>query len=88
MALEKVITLNGLKKRFDVLVFNGQHQPWMMVECKAPEVALNEGVLQQLLRYNISVPVELMIITNGAATMGWKKENGSLKLLMSLPRWQ
>jgi hypothetical protein len=87
IALEKEITLHELKKRFDVLVYNKEHKPWMMVECKAPEVALNDEVLQQVLRYNISVPVTYIVITNGQTTIGWKKEEGELRLLSVLPEW-
>lgn len=85
IALERELQLNGLKKRFDVLVYNQQHQPWMMVECKAPEVALSEAVLQQALRYNMSIPVEFIIITNGNHTLGWKKEGSGLELIGELP---
>ena len=87
IALEKEIVLNELKKRFDILVYNKEHQPWMMIECKAPEVALSEDVLQQALRYNISVPVEFIVITNGQATVGWRKEGRELKLLKLMPTW-
>ena len=87
IALEKEIMLNDLKKRFDILVYNSSHQPWMMVECKASSIKLSEDVLQQLLRYNISVPVEYMVITNGTSTIGWKKENGELKMLKELPQF-
>src|SRR5687768_15606872 len=47
IAVEKEISLGELNKRFDILVYNGLHQPWMMIECKEPEVELNETVLQQ-----------------------------------------
>ena len=87
IALEKEIHLNGLKKRFDILVYDGQHQPWMMVECKAPSVMLSEDVLQQVLRYNIAVPVTYIIITNGSATIGWMKEGSGLKQIEVLPPW-
>ena len=87
IALEKEIMLNDLRKRFDILVYNSSHQPWMMVECKASSVKLSEDVLQQLLRYNISVPVEYMVITNGTSTIGWKKDKGELKLLKELPQF-
>src|SRR5215204_3755602 len=60
IALEKEIWLNDLKKRFDILVYNKDHQPWMMAECKAPAVKLSEDVLQQVLRYNITVPVQFI----------------------------
>ena len=35
IALEKEIWLGEMKKRFDILVYNKDHQPWMIVECKA-----------------------------------------------------
>lgn len=88
MALEKEILLNGLKKRFDILVYNKAHQPWMLVECKAPQVPLTEAVLQQVMRYNMSVPVPFVVITNGAHTMAWQKEHGVLKKLDELPCWE
>ncbi|HEX2608914.1 MAG TPA: type I restriction enzyme HsdR N-terminal domain-containing protein [Flavisolibacter sp.] len=85
IALEKEIQLHELRKRFDILVYDRHHQPWMLVECKAPEVPLNESVLQQVLRYNMSVPVHYIIITNGHVTMGWAKTAGTLKPLETLP---
>lgn len=87
IALEKEIRLNELRKRFDILVYDKTHQPWLLVECKEPNVALNEGVLQQALRYNLSVPVSYIIITNGASTVGWKKEGDQLSLLKEMPAW-
>jgi hypothetical protein len=71
IAIEKEISLNDLKKRFDILVYNKTHQPWMLVECKEPNVKLSEDALQQVLRYNISMPVEYIVITNGNSTIGW-----------------
>ena len=85
IALEKEIFLNELKKRFDILVYDKTHQPWMMVECKAPTVTLTEDVLQQVLRYNVSVPVKYLVITNGEATVVWGKEESGLKLLQQMP---
>jgi hypothetical protein len=87
IALEKEILLNDLKKRFDLLVYDKQHKPWMLIECKEPKVSLNEDVLQQVLRYNISVPVEYIVITNGTTTVGWKKES-ELLLIDEMPRWK
>lgn len=85
IAVEKEISLGELKKRFDILVYDKNHKPWMMVECKAPQIQLNETVLQQLLRYNMSVPVEYIVITNGDATAGWRTEGGGLKLVGEMP---
>ena len=87
IAIEKELELNGLKKRFDVLVYNTGHQPWMLIECKAPQVVVNEKAFEQVLRYNISVPVSFLVITNGPTTYGWEKIGGELQLLNRLPRW-
>ncbi len=84
IAVEKELRLGELKKRFDILVYDNEHQPWLMVECKAPEIKLTESVLQQALRYNISVPVKYILITNGNETMGWEKGE-SLELLNEIP---
>src|SRR5688572_20201292 len=57
IALEKKIMVGEMIKRFDVLVYDSVHRPLMMVECKSMNVMLNEEVLNQVLRYNIAVPV-------------------------------
>ncbi len=87
IALEKELELNGLKKRFDVLVYDEQHQPWMLIECKAPQVVLNDAALEQVLRYHMSIPVPFLVITNGKNTYGWQKKNDELRLLETLPEW-
>jgi hypothetical protein len=87
VAIEKEIKLGELKKRFDIVVYNSHHQPWMMIECKAAEIKLDETVLQQVLRYNISVPVSFLIITNGNLTYGWQRRNNDLHLIEELPDW-
>ena len=84
VALEKKIKLGELTKRFDILIYNKSHKPWMIVECKAPEVPLSESVLHQALRYNISVPVPFIVITNGNSTYAWKKDH-NLELINEIP---
>jgi hypothetical protein len=87
IAMEKVIRLGELKKRFDILVYDRNHRPWMMIECKSPSVKLDESVLNQLLRYHISVQTGYLVITNGDYAYGWEKENQSLQLIQELPEW-
>ena len=88
IALEKEIMLGELKKRFDILIYDHNHQPWMMIECKAKAINLNDSVLQQVLRYNISVPVSFLVITNGNNTYGWEKVGGDLRLIAKMPLWK
>lgn len=87
IAVEKEIQLGEMKKRFDILVYDKNHQPQMMIECKAAEIKLDEKVLEQALRYNISMPVKYIVITNGNATYAWEKENGHLQLLNEIPEY-
>lgn len=85
IAVEKEIKLGELKKRFDILVYNKEHSPWLIVECKAMNVPLDESVLQQALRYNMSVPVSYIVITNGTQCMAWHRHDGRLDILNELP---
>ena len=85
IAIEKEIQLGELKKRFDVVVYDSNHQPWMMIECKAMSVDLKEDVLQQLLRYHISIPVNYLVITNGSYTVCYRKKEGQLEMVSELP---
>lgn len=88
IAVEKEIQLGNLKKRFDILVYDKGHKPWMLVECKAAEITLDEKVLHQVLRYNISMPAAFLIITNGLYTYGWEKTNNELKEILQMPAWE
>ena len=85
IAIEKELLLGELKKRFDILVYDTGHKPWMMIECKASSVKLDERVLQQVLRYNISVPVNYIVITNGSYTYAWQRKENNLELINDLP---
>ena len=88
IAVEKEIQLGELKKRFDILVYDRDHKPWMLVECKAGEIALDEKVLHQVLRYNISMPANFLVITNGQFTCAWEKINDELKEIPQMPVWK
>jgi len=85
IAIEKEIKLGELKKRFDILVYDIQHQPWMMIECKATAIKLDAKVLEQVLRYNISVPVRYLIVTNGEGSFGWIRNEEGLNPVQEIP---
>ncbi len=88
IAVEKEIQLGELKKRFDILVYDSKHKPWMLIECKAGEISLNENVLLQVLRYHVSLPASFVVITNGHYTYAWEKTGGELKEILQMPRWR
>jgi hypothetical protein len=65
IAVEKSIKLDTRKKRFDIVVYNRQHVPWMLVECKAPQITITEQTLHQLLAYQKVVQSSFWVLTNG-----------------------
>lgn len=65
IAVEKEITYNQLKKRFDILVFNASAKPVLMVECKAPDVEILQDVFNQIAVYNTNFKVNYLVVTNG-----------------------
>jgi hypothetical protein len=64
IAVEKEIELGDLKKRFDIVLYKN-NVPWMIIECKETTVALDRKVLDQVLRYNMSLKLPYLVITNG-----------------------
>ena len=63
--VEKEITVNKLKKRYDVVVFNTDGSIAIIVECKAPEIEITQETFDQIARYNLSVQASFLMITNG-----------------------
>ncbi len=72
MASEYAIIYNKLNYRCDIVVFNKRLEPQIIVECKAPNVKLNSEVLDQVLRYNLVLKVNTLIITNGLTTFAFE----------------
>jgi len=65
IAIEKVLMLNELKKRYDVVVYNQKNLPAMLIECKAPNVVVSQKVFDQAARYNLVLKVAFLVVTNG-----------------------
>jgi len=65
IALEKSFTINNLKKRFDVVVYNSYGKTIMLIECKSPSVKITQKIFDQISIYNIKLKSEYLMITNG-----------------------
>jgi len=85
IAVEKEIKLGELKKRFDVVVHDRNTKPWMIIECKSMNVTLDKSVLDQVLRYNITLQVPYLVITNGSYCMASLISNNELTEISELP---
>lgn len=65
ITVEKSLKVSHLAKRADIIVFKGGQKPILAVECKSPSVEITEEVFYQLLRYNMTLRVEYLVVTNG-----------------------
>jgi hypothetical protein len=65
ISVETEIRLYKTRKRFDVAVFNRNGHPLLVVECKSPSVPVTQQVLDQLVRYNLALKVDHLMLTNG-----------------------
>jgi hypothetical protein len=88
IAIEKEIVLGELKKRTDIVVYDTNGKAWMIIECKEMNVALNEKVLQQILRYHLALPVSFLIISNGNYCFGFERKNNEFVEITDLPEYQ
>jgi hypothetical protein len=87
IAVEKGIMMGDVSKRFDLVMYNNQMKPWILIECKAMDVPLTENVIEQALRYNQTLGVEFVVITNGAFTRCFQLIP-RVKELDELPVWK
>lgn len=67
IAIEKALKLNDTLKRFDIVVFNRNLQPFLVIECKAPYIPLDQAVVEQALRYNLILKAPYVMISNGVS---------------------
>ncbi|GAA4413771.1 type I restriction enzyme HsdR N-terminal domain-containing protein [Nibrella viscosa] len=81
------LTLNQLQKRTDVLVFDRQGKPFLLIECKAPSVALTQAVFDQIARYNHVHQAPYLVVTNGLThyCCGIDHETATVRFLDDFP---
>ncbi|MGC9374566.1 MAG: type I restriction enzyme HsdR N-terminal domain-containing protein [Bacteroidales bacterium] len=89
IAVEKEFKLNTLSKRSDAVVYNRLGQPFLIIECKATNVTINQKVFDQIARYNIKLNVEYLVVTNGLVHYCCKidVENQNYYFLKDIPEF-
>jgi hypothetical protein len=85
--IEGGLTYNQLSKRSDIVVFDREGKPWMLVECKSTDQKINQSVLRQASAYNATLKAKYLTVTNGilhfCASTNW--EENKIELLTALP---
>ena len=63
--VEKLIKINDLNKRYDIVVFQPNGKIFLLIECKAPEVQITQQTFDQIARYNLVLNASYLMVTNG-----------------------
>ncbi|PWJ45041.1 type I restriction enzyme HsdR N-terminal domain-containing protein [Sediminitomix flava] len=89
IGVEGGLKVNQMQKRSDILVYDRKGKPFLLVECKAPEVKLSNKTFEQAAAYNSVLKAPFLIITNGLQHFVCKInfENGSYDFLDGLPQF-
>jgi len=87
ISVEGCITLYKTRKRYDIAVFDRNGKPLLIVECKAPEVAVNQAVADQAIRYNLAMDALFLFITNGLIHIILKKEGDRYTQVKTFPEY-
>ena len=79
IAIEKQLSINNLKRRFDIVVFNQEMLPQILIECKAPEVKITQKTFDHANQYNWLLKAPFLFLTNGLkhyiCQVNFKKNN-------------
>lgn len=65
ISVEDGLKVNKMQKRSDIIIYNRLGKVFMVVECKAAKIKLNQNSMIQLSTYNQSYNAEYIALTNG-----------------------
>ncbi len=85
--VEHTFKFNERRHRCDILVFDREAKPWLLIECKSAKVALTQKTFEQSARYNLSLNVPFLAITNGISTVSCEIDatSGKVRYLNDWP---
>lgn len=87
---EYSLKLHKLSRRCDILVHKPAGHPVVLVECKAPEVNINQATFDQVARYNLAFRVNYLMVTNGLKHYCCKVDfsTGKILFLGKIPSYE
>ena len=77
----------GLKKRFDVIVYDRHGKVAILIECKSSKIKINSKVIDQILIYNKKLKSKYLMLTNGNQTIALDCNNKDIKQIKTLPKY-
>ena len=90
MSVEKQIMVNGNQRRFDLLIYRRGGQAHLIAEFKAPSVKIAQDTFDQVVRYNMALRVEKVIVSNGLQHFACQIDytNNSYAFLREIPEFR
>ncbi len=90
ISIERSLRFNQQDFRADAVIFSTAGKPLLVVECKAPEVAISQKVFDQIVRYNFEFQVDYLIVTNGMSHYCCKidRQNQTYDFLKEIPDYR
>lgn len=87
ISIEKGLMVHGVHRRYDILIFDQNTEPFILVECKAPSVQISQSVFDQIVEYNMTLNVPYLVITNGLSHYCCQIDHNhqSFKFMSTLP---
>jgi len=88
--VEKIIKINNLNKRYDIVVYQPNGEVFLLIECKAPEITINQQTFDQIARYNLVLNAKYLMVSNGLNHYFCKMdfENQKYIFLKELPEFE
>jgi hypothetical protein len=90
IGIEVMSGYNNLKKRVDILIHNRSGKPVLIVECKSPDIKIDDNVFDQIVCYNMGFKVPYIIVTNGIGHYACKidLEQKKYEFLLVIPLYE
>ena len=80
ISIEKELDYFGLKKRWDLVVFNKNFEPSILIECKSAAIKIDDNALKQVLTYQNKLKCEFITLSNGLQQFTWKIDRTNKKI--------
>ena len=85
-SLEAQIDVGQLRKRYDIVIYDKDRKPFILVECKAPNVAINDNTVLQATTYNVTLNAKYILLTNGVTTILLRNTKNGYVQQKTIPR--
>ncbi len=84
ISIEKGIKHQSKTYRFDLILYKDA-QPFLLVECKAPQVKITQAVFDQIFKYNLLLNIPYLLVSNGHSHFAFKREQGGVEAVSGIP---